>query len=99
VSRSSGAGGELGQRDLDRERVDALELGGGRRDINDVIDPAVGLVLRAERGERVKRGQTLVEVHHTDGKGLAECEKLLRKGLVIGPEVAPSPLVLGRIES
>ncbi|MBK7878642.1 MAG: thymidine phosphorylase [Planctomycetes bacterium] len=77
----------------------ASELGGGRRDINDVIDPAVGLVLRAERGERVKRGQTLVEVHHTDGKGLAECEKLLRKGLVIGPEVAPSPLVLGRIES
>ena len=28
----------------------------------------------------------------------AECEALLRKGLVIGAEVAPSPLVLGRIE-
>ncbi len=76
----------------------ASELGGGRRDKDDVIDPAVGLVLRAERGERVKRGQTLVEVHHSDGKGLAECEALLRKGLVIGAEVAPSPLVLGRIE-
>lgn len=90
--------GVLSYADVRAIGLAAAELGGGRRDMNDVIDPAVGLVLRAERGERVKKGQTLVEVHHTDGKGLAECERLLRKGIVIGPEAPSTPLVLGRIE-
>jgi thymidine phosphorylase len=41
----------------------AIALGAGRAKKGDAIDPAVGLVLRARRGDRVRRGDPLATVH------------------------------------
>jgi pyrimidine-nucleoside phosphorylase len=41
----------------------AIALGAGRAKKGDAIDPAVGLVLRARRGDRVGRGEPLATVH------------------------------------
>ena len=41
----------------------AVHLGAGRRTKDDQIDHAVGIVLRAKRGEHVEVGQTLADVH------------------------------------
>jgi pyrimidine-nucleoside phosphorylase len=41
----------------------AMRLGAGRATKEDVIDPAVGLVLRRKVGERVVLGEPLVEIH------------------------------------
>jgi thymidine phosphorylase len=41
----------------------AVHLGAGRRTKDDAIDHAVGIVLRAKRGDRVEVGQTLAEIH------------------------------------
>ena len=46
--------------------IAALELGGGRRTKDDVIDHAVGVVCHVKRGEAVERGQVLAEVHARD---------------------------------
>jgi pyrimidine-nucleoside phosphorylase len=46
--------------------VAALELGGGRRTKDDVIDHAVGVVLHVKRGQKVARGQLLADVHARD---------------------------------
>ena len=46
--------------------VAALELGGGRRTKEDVIDHAVGVVLHVKRGQKVSRGQLLADVHARD---------------------------------
>ncbi|MBX3272264.1 MAG: thymidine phosphorylase [Sandaracinaceae bacterium] len=50
--------------------IDALELGltgvamgAGRTRADQAVDPAVGIVLRAVRGERVKAGDPLAELH------------------------------------
>jgi pyrimidine-nucleoside phosphorylase len=41
----------------------AMRLGAGRAKHDDVIDPAVGLVIQRKVGQPVKAGETLVEVH------------------------------------
>lgn len=72
----------------------AAALGGGRLRIDDVIDPAVGLVWRRAAGEAVKAGETLCEIHHRGGRGLAECQALLTKAALVEPETFPGQLVL-----
>ena len=89
--------GVLAYADVRAVGLAVSELGGGRRDKGDAIDHGVGLVLRAGPGERVQRGRTIAEIHHADGRGLAECTRLLRAGLTIGPEAPMTPLVLRRI--
>ena len=46
--------------------VAALELGGGRRTKDDAVDHAVGLVCHVKRGEMVRRGHLLADVHASD---------------------------------
>ena len=49
-----------------------VEMGGGRKTKDDVIDPAVGVVLRVEVGDRVVKGDVLADVHGEDkGTGRA----------------------------
>jgi pyrimidine-nucleoside phosphorylase len=61
-------------------------LGAGRSNVGDVIDPAVGVVLHAKPGTRVRRGQTLVEIHHRNGRGLAEALSLCCAAFTITEE-------------
>jgi pyrimidine-nucleoside phosphorylase len=44
----------------------ALRLGAGRRTQDDTIDHAVGVVCVKKRGDRVRAGETLAEVHARD---------------------------------
>ena len=44
----------------------ALHLGAGRRTKDDAIDHAVGVICRVKRGDRVKAGDTLADVHAAD---------------------------------
>lgn len=74
------------------------ELGGGRDDMDDDVDRAVGLVFRVRAGEQVKRGDVIAEVHHQGGRGLAQCHERLRKSLSIGPSRELTPLVLAHID-
>jgi pyrimidine-nucleoside phosphorylase len=46
--------------------VATLELGGGRRKKEDTIDHAVGVVCRRKRGDVVRAGEALAEVHARD---------------------------------
>lgn len=40
-----------------------VDMGGGRKKKGDSIDPAVGVVLRVEVGDRVEAGEVLAEIH------------------------------------
>ena len=72
-------------------------LGGGRTKVTDTIDPAVGLVWRAQAGARVRAGDVLCEVHHRGGRGLTECRALLARGASVGAPVEQTPLVRAHI--
>ncbi|MFQ5504861.1 MAG: thymidine phosphorylase [Planctomycetota bacterium] len=51
----------------------ALELGAGRRAPGDAIDPAVGILLLKKPGERIDRGEPLLELH---ARSTADAERI-----------------------
>jgi pyrimidine-nucleoside phosphorylase len=72
----------------------AMELGAGRERKEDPVDHAVGVVCRAKRGDRVKQGEPLAEIHARDEAAAAAVEAELLAAYEIGEEVEPRPLIL-----
>ena len=70
-------------------------LGGGRRAAEEPIDPVVGLRWLARSGDEVRAGDALAELHHRDGRGLADAEALLARAVAFDTGREPPPLVLG----
>lgn len=85
--------GFLAFRDLREVGWAAAALGGGRVKIEDVIDPAVGLVWRRRAGERVEKGDVLCEVHHQSGRGLEKCLAHLAAAIELGARREVTPIV------
>lgn len=65
-------------------------LGAGRSHVGDTVDHAVGISIRARVGERVARGQPILELHHRNNRGVDGALALCRDAVGIG-EVAPAP--------
>ena len=73
-------------------------LGAGRTKVGDPIDHAVGLVLHAKPGMRVRRGQPLLEIHHRDGRGVSAALTLCTDAIAIGEAPPPErPVILGDV--
>lgn len=74
--------------------VAVAHLGGGRKTAADRIDLGVGVIVRKKRGEAVKAGEPVFEVHHGD-TGLKEAMELLRGCFRISDTPpASNPLIL-----
>jgi pyrimidine-nucleoside phosphorylase len=63
-----------------------IALGGGRRTIEDVIDPGVGFVIDVKPGDPVRRGDVLATVHAKDSKGLNTGLDVLREAITLGEQ-------------
>jgi len=76
------------------------ELGAGRSKVGDPVDHAVGLRMLATRGDRVERGQPLVEIHHRGGHGLEAARALCREAIHIAESGQAAPAgerILGEV--
>jgi pyrimidine-nucleoside phosphorylase len=73
------------------------ELGGGRRTIEDQIDPSVGFVIPARPGDRVKAGEPLASVFARNREGIETGLQALREAIVIGDEGVLTSLITHRI--
>ena len=74
------------------------ELGAGRSAVGDPVDHAVGIVTLAKPGDRVERGQPLLELHHRDGRGLSAALALCGESISIGDEApVPRAKLLGEV--
>jgi pyrimidine-nucleoside phosphorylase len=70
-------------------------LGAGRDRVEDAVDPAVGVIVLARRGERVRPGDGLLEVHYRDSARLAAARGLLADACSVRDEPPPqTPLIL-----
>jgi pyrimidine-nucleoside phosphorylase len=86
------------------ERVDArviadaaLTLRAGRLRKGDAIDPAAGVRLLARRGDEVRPGQPLAEIHAASTEMARQAELIVRRAFRIGeerPAVPESPVVV-----
>jgi thymidine phosphorylase len=86
--------------DLHAERlgIGAMLLGAGRNRAEDKVDHAVGIMIRAHVGERVKAGDTVLEVHYRDESTLAAAMPMLREAIKVGDKPPQtSPLILEEI--
>ena len=74
----------------------SMKLGGGRATKEDIIDPAVGVVLHKKVGDRAEAGEALATVHASDPERAAEAVKLLQDcyELTDGPVTRP-PFIRG----
>jgi thymidine phosphorylase len=72
-------------------------LGAGRATVGEAIDHGVGVVVLAKPGDRVTRGQPLVELHHRD-RGVDEALEFCRAAIAIDDEPPPRrEKVLGEV--
>jgi pyrimidine-nucleoside phosphorylase len=75
-----------------------IALGGGRRNMEEAVDPSVGFVITAKPQDRVARGQTLATIYARTKKDLETGRSVLEKAIVIGDSAPPPlPLVSHRI--
>ncbi len=75
-----------------------IELGGGRREVEDSIDPAVGIDEILPLGQAVSAGDPLAVVHAADEAGAEVAVALLQKAFEIGQTDADQgPVVCQRI--
>lgn len=63
-----------------------IALGGGRRTMEDTVDPAVGFVITAKPGDRVSRGDLLAVIHARDEAGIREGRRVLSEAITLGEE-------------
>ena len=85
---------------IDAERIGraSLLLGAGRAAPDAVIDPAAGVVLAIDPGDRVERGAALAILHHAAATPTAEAEALVLAACELGETPTEAePLVMERI--
>jgi len=85
---------------LDAEQIGlaAVELGAGRARKEDRVDAAAGLLLRKRRGDEVRAGEALAELHGDSETRLDAGATRFAKAVTIGDEAPrPIPLLLERI--
>ena len=76
-----------------------IALGGGRTEVTDDIDPAVGFVITARPGDRVTRGEPLATILARTAADADQAAVALGRAVRIGERAAPLPLVSHRITS
>jgi pyrimidine-nucleoside phosphorylase len=72
--------------------IASLVLGGGREKKEDLIDPAVGLVLHKKVGDSVRAGEPLCTIHYNSDARLADSQNLLKQAYHIGRNPAAKRL-------
>lgn len=70
-----------------------VDMGGGRRTKDDIIDPRVGLSFYKKIGDKVSSGEPIIKIHAKDRPQAEIVSQKLTKLIQIGPE-RPDPPVL-----
>lgn len=75
--------------------IASLVLGGGREKKEDLIDPAVGLILHKKVGDPVRQGEPLCTIRYNSDARLADARNLLQEAYRIAekPAGAKRPLI------
>ena len=87
-------GGFIQRMDTMRLGYAAQELGAGRRQKTDRIDPRVGFIMQRRIGEAVEAGQPLCTVYAASEAGFARAEYMIRTAVFIGDAPAEKSRLL-----
>ena len=91
-------GGFLSRLDAELVGRASVALGAGRDRVEDAVDPAVGIVIKARPGDRVSAGDPVLELHVRDSSRLDRALGLARQAVVIGDKApTETPLIVGEV--
>jgi pyrimidine-nucleoside phosphorylase len=71
-----------------------IALGGGRRTVEDMIDPTVGFVITVKPGDKVLEGEPIASVFAKDPDGIQTGFDALKQAIVVGDKLTQKPLRL-----
>jgi pyrimidine-nucleoside phosphorylase len=71
-----------------------IALGGGRRTVEDIIDPTVGFVITVKPGDKVLEGEPIASVFAKDADGIRTGFEALAQAIVVGDKLTQKPLRL-----
>ena len=76
----------------------SVVLGAGRDRVEDAVDPAVGIIVNAKPGEKISKGDALLDVIYREKSRLDPALDLIKRAIVIGDK-PPSrrPLIVGEV--
>ena len=75
-----------------------IALGGGRRNMEEKVDPSVGFVITAKPGHHVTKGQVLATIHARSRADLDVGRSTLERAIEVGDSaVPPLPLISHRV--
>ncbi len=90
--------GYVAEVDADAIGRSVILLGGGRKEVTDSIDYAVGISKLVKIGQTIEANQPLMQVHASDQASLDSARELLNKAVVISSDACqPEPLILETI--
>jgi pyrimidine-nucleoside phosphorylase len=91
----SPAGGFVESIQCEQIGIASLVLGGGRERKEDVIDPAVGLILHKKVGDPVQKGDALCTIHYNSDARLGSAQNLVQQAYRVAerPPAARRPLI------
>ena len=91
-------GGFLSRLDAELVGRASVALGAGRDRVEDAVDPAVGIVIKARPGDRVSAGDPVLELHVRESSRLDRALGLARQAVVIGDKApTETPLIVGEV--
>ena len=91
-------GGFLSRLDAELVGRASVALGAGRDRVEDAVDPAVGIVIKARPGDRVSAGDPVLELHVRESSRLDRALGLARQAVVIGDQApTETPLIVGEV--
>jgi pyrimidine-nucleoside phosphorylase len=90
--------GYVGRLDAELVGRASVALGAGRDRVEDSIDPAVGILIKAKPGDRVGRGDAVLELHYRDARRLETALPLAARAITLGDEPPPATsVVMGEV--
>lgn len=93
---SLGVSGTIRHMDSERIGKAVVALGGGRRRMEDPVDPAVGLLIHKRIGDRLEPDEPAATILYNDGHHLAEALDYLKSGYVVGQGPVSRPALIKR---
>ena len=76
----------------------SMALGAGRQRVEDTIDYGAGVLIAKKPGERVRAGDTILELLYNDERGLETAAALARDAIGLSDDApALKPLILGTV--
>ncbi len=77
--------------------MSALELGAGRKTKEDSIEPKAGLIFKYKIGDRVKKGDVLIEIRSESEKKINYVKENLSKAILLSDKKTPKPNLVKKV--